>query len=190
MTCKDIYRNALAILAESMVPGDNEDFEERAPFLLANFCTELFDRDSAMRHFLGETQGEELIKKCAERNIGFICMKPLAGGAIEDPIVAMRFIASNPDVTVVIPGMADFTFMEGSKAKLFVNAPNALEGNEISKCDSSAAAFQSEEAGLVDVVADGIKRLGTDTKILFYRSSNCIVIPCRKANIQRKMIIT
>lgn len=54
-----------------------------------------------------ETQGEELIAKCAERNIGFICMKPLAGGAIEDASVALRFIVSNPAVTVVIPGMAD-----------------------------------------------------------------------------------
>ena len=54
-----------------------------------------------------ETQGEDLIAKCAERNIGFICMKPLAGGAIEDASVALRFIVSNPAVTVVIPGMAD-----------------------------------------------------------------------------------
>ncbi len=54
-----------------------------------------------------ETQGEELIKKCAEKNIGFIAMKPLAGGAIENATLAMRFIASNPDVTVIIPGMAD-----------------------------------------------------------------------------------
>ena len=53
-----------------------------------------------------ETQGEELIAKCAEKNIGFICMKPLAGGAIDDAPIAMRFIASNPNVTVVIPGMA------------------------------------------------------------------------------------
>lgn len=53
-----------------------------------------------------ETQAEELIKKCAERNIGFICMKPLAGGAIEDSQLALRYIASNMDVTVVIPGMA------------------------------------------------------------------------------------
>ncbi len=52
-----------------------------------------------------ETQGEELIKKCAERNIGFICMKPFAGGAIENPALALRFVCSNPDVTVVIPGM-------------------------------------------------------------------------------------
>lgn len=54
----------------------------------------------------------------------------------------------------VVPGLTDFTFMEADKAKLFVNSPNALEGNEISKCDTSAAAFQSEEAGTVDVVAD------------------------------------
>ena len=54
-----------------------------------------------------ETQGEELIARCAEKNIGFICMKPLAGGAIDDAHIAMRFIVSNPHVDVVIPGMGD-----------------------------------------------------------------------------------
>lgn len=54
----------------------------------------------------------------------------------------------------LIPTLTDFTFMEGSKAKLFVNSPNALDGNVITKCDTSAAKFQSEEAGIVDVVAD------------------------------------
>ncbi len=54
----------------------------------------------------------------------------------------------------MIPTLTDFTFMEESKAKLFVNAPNALDGNVITKCDTSAAKFQSEEAGIVDAVAD------------------------------------
>jgi predicted aldo/keto reductase-like oxidoreductase len=54
-----------------------------------------------------ETQGEDLIAECEKRNIGFICMKPLAGGAIEDATTALRFVVSNPAVTVVIPGMAD-----------------------------------------------------------------------------------
>ena len=54
----------------------------------------------------------------------------------------------------VVPGLADFTFMEESKAKLFVNAPNAIEGNEVSKCNSASAKFQAEEAGNVDVAAD------------------------------------
>ncbi len=53
-----------------------------------------------------ETQGQELISLCAEKNVGFICMKPLAGGAIEDAATALRFVLSNPNVTVVIPGMA------------------------------------------------------------------------------------
>ena len=56
---------------------------------------------------LVETQGEELIAECERKNIGFICMKPLAGGAIEDARLAMRFILNNSAVTVVIPGMAE-----------------------------------------------------------------------------------
>lgn len=60
----------------------------------------------------------------------------------------------------LIPAMTDFAFMEEKNAKLFVNSPNALEGNEISRCDTSAAAFQSEETGLVDMVADEPAILG------------------------------
>lgn len=48
--------------------------------------------------------------------------------------------------------LSDFTFMEEKKAKLFVNSPNALDGNEVSKCDTASAKFQSEEAGVVDYV--------------------------------------
>mgnify|MGYP004467590657 FL=1 len=54
-----------------------------------------------------ENQGEALIKKCKEKNIGFIAMKPLAGGAIENGTLALRYVCSNPAVTVVIPGMAE-----------------------------------------------------------------------------------
>ena len=54
-----------------------------------------------------ETQGEALRKRAHEQGVGFICMKPLAGGALEDAALAMRFIAQNPDVSVVIPGMCD-----------------------------------------------------------------------------------
>lgn len=54
----------------------------------------------------------------------------------------------------LFPTLTDFTFMEEKNAKLFVNAPNALEGNVITKCDSSSAAFQAQESGIVDVVAD------------------------------------
>lgn len=54
-----------------------------------------------------EDQGADLIRKCKEKNIGFIDMKPLAGGAIENGTLALRFVCSNPDISVVIPGMAE-----------------------------------------------------------------------------------
>ena len=63
-----------------------------------------------------EQQGAELIHKCAEKNIGFIVMKPLAGGAIEDASLALRYVCSNPDVTVVIPGMAEIRELEQNLA--------------------------------------------------------------------------
>ncbi len=54
----------------------------------------------------------------------------------------------------LFPTLTDFTFMEEKGAKLFVNAPNALDGNVVTKCDSSSAAFQSQESGIVDVTGD------------------------------------
>lgn len=54
-----------------------------------------------------ETQGEELMRRAREQNVGFIVMKPLAGGAIEDASLALRWILQNDDVGVVIPGMAE-----------------------------------------------------------------------------------
>lgn len=59
----------------------------------------------------------------------------------------------------LVPAIADFAFMEESKAKLFLNSPNAIPGNDIKKCDTSAASFQSTESGLVDGV-------GTEEEIL------------------------
>jgi acetyl-CoA carboxylase carboxyltransferase component len=44
-------------------------------------------------------------------------------------------------------------------SKLFVNSSNAIPGNSVTKCDTSSAAYQSEQAGLVD-------RVGTEEEIL------------------------
>ncbi|MBR4608728.1 MAG: carboxyl transferase, partial [Lachnospiraceae bacterium] len=54
----------------------------------------------------------------------------------------------------VLSAMADFTFMEEKSAKLFVNAPNCLDGNTVAKCDTASAKFQAQEAGIVDFVGD------------------------------------
>ena len=55
MTVKDIYEATLRILAESLDEGDNADYEERAPYLIAAFCTQTEDVDRALRKSLGES---------------------------------------------------------------------------------------------------------------------------------------
>ena len=77
-----------------------------------------------------ESQGEELIAKCKEQNIGFIAMKPLAGGAIEDGNIAVRYICSNPNVTVVLPGMYDLKEIEQNLAAAENTAPLTAEEQE------------------------------------------------------------
>ena len=74
-----------------------------------------------------ETQGEKLIAECAKRNIGFVDMKPLAGGAIEDATLALRYICANDAVTVVIPGMAETRELEQNMAAVNNTAPITAE---------------------------------------------------------------
>lgn len=72
----------------------------------------------------------------------------------------------------VVSALTDFTFMEDTKGRLFVNSPNALEGNEISKCDTSSAAYQSEHAGLVDAVGSEEEILGQMRTLISMLPSN------------------
>lgn len=81
-----------------------------------------------------ENQGEETIAKCAEKNIGFIAMKPLAGGALEDTTLALRFICANPNVSVVIPGMAEEKELKQNLAAASDAAPISAE--ELNKMDT------------------------------------------------------
>ena len=50
-------------------------------------------------------------------------MKPLAGGAIEDGRLALRYVLSNPNVTVAIPGMADPKELQANVAGSDATAP-------------------------------------------------------------------
>ena len=72
----------------------------------------------------------------------------------------------------LVPTLTDFTFMEEKKAKLFVNSPNALEGNNIGKCDTSDAKFQSEESGIVDVVAEEAELLNRIRELISLLPAN------------------
>ena len=81
-----------------------------------------------------ETQGTQLIQRCAEQNVGFIAMKPLAGGAIEDATLALRFLNTDENISVVIPGMADPAELEQNLAA--VNDMSPLTPAELEKIDA------------------------------------------------------
>lgn len=52
-----------------------------------------------------ETQGEAALRLAREKGIGTICMKPLAGGNLDDWNLALRFIARSDAIDIMIPGM-------------------------------------------------------------------------------------
>lgn len=54
----------------------------------------------------------------------------------------------------LVPAMSDFSFIEEKNGKLFVNSPNAIDGNYTEKCDTSDAKFQCGEAGNADFSGD------------------------------------
>ena len=71
-----------------------------------------------------ETQCEDRLEALAAQGKAFICMKPMAGGAIDSARAAMRFIAANKNVTVVIPGVAEVS-------EIYENCEAFLDGSEI-----------------------------------------------------------
>ncbi len=85
-----------------------------------------------------EDQGLALIRECEKKNIGFIDMKPLAGGAIENAAVVLRYILQEPAVTVVIPGMA---------------TPTELAQN-LAACEQTGPLTQQEQAVVAQVKKD------------------------------------
>lgn len=101
---------------------------------------------------------------------GAIYMKQVNASGVIPQITAV--LGSCGGGLALFPTLTDFTFMEEKNAKLFVNAPNALDGNVITKCDSSSAAFQAGESGIVDVVADENSVLAKIRELIGFLPSN------------------
>lgn len=73
----------------------------------------------------------------------------------------------------IIPALSDITFMVKDNAKLFVNSPNALDGNYKEKLDTSAADYQEANSALVDeVLADDATLLGRIRQVVAMLPSN------------------
>ena len=55
MTFRDLFENALRAIAESPTDGNTSDYEERASYVLATFCTEIAGLDRLYRTAHGMT---------------------------------------------------------------------------------------------------------------------------------------
>ena len=100
----------------------------------------------------------------------------MASGVI--PMITAVFGSCGGGLSVV-SSMGDFTFMEGEKAELFVNSPNAINENRKEVCDSASAKFQSE-SGTVDF--EGMENCVEDTLIAISNiSDNGYVFEVKKA---------
>lgn len=93
----------------------------------------------------------------ALNGFGEIYMKQTLASGVVPQITAV--LGTCGGGLAVSGALTDFVFMENKKAKLFVNSPNALDGNEVSRCDTASAKFQSEETGAVDFT-------GTEDEVL------------------------
>ena len=69
-------------------------------------CEEKFDTIMTCFSFLEPAALERVIVRAIERNIGVIAMKPLSGGVIENPKLALKYVLSQPDI-LIIPGVED-----------------------------------------------------------------------------------
>ncbi|MBQ6814933.1 MAG: carboxyl transferase [Lachnospiraceae bacterium] len=69
----------------------------------------------------------------------------------------------------VLAELSDFTLMS-NEGKLFVNAPNTLDGNKVDKCDTASADYQWSQTGLADMI-------GSETEVLASLRNLVAILP-------------
>ena len=81
MTNRELFENALRLLAQPTAEGENEDYEERAPFLLASFCNETQEVDSFLRMASGISSAVEFTRIWLPLDEEFPLLESLAPAA-------------------------------------------------------------------------------------------------------------
>ena len=120
-----------------------------------------------------ETQGTELVKKCREAGKAFVAMKPLAGGAIEDGKAAMRYLLTDGNVTVVIPGMyreeevientsLDSSPLSEEEKERIAGIRKTLTGNFCRRCNYCAPCTVGIQIPSVFLFAGYLERYGLE----------------------------
>lgn len=118
-----------------------------------------------------ETQGEGVFELAKEKNVGVIIMKPIAGGAIDQGEVSIKYILNNPNVTVAIPGMDALEQVEKNtkvakealalsqeELEIIKDIKNELDGGFCRRCNYCAPCSQGIDIPLQFVVEGYLMR--------------------------------
>ena len=62
-------------------------------------------------NFVAPEAADELIPLCRKYDVGFICMKPLVGGLVDNAIIAIKYLLQFPDI-IPIPGIEKIAEIE------------------------------------------------------------------------------
>lgn len=98
MKNQDIYDGALKILAQRDIEGANEDYEERAPYLIAAFCSECSRADAAYRKANGLSKGTATNSVYLNLSAEFPCCSRFASAA-SVYLASMLVIDENPELS-------------------------------------------------------------------------------------------
>lgn len=90
--------------------------------------TDLFETIMFPLNFMSYEGKEELLSLCRQHDVGFIAMKPLAGGMIDNVTVAIKYLLQFPDI-VLIPGIERVPEIE-EIARVFEGPKEMTAGEE------------------------------------------------------------
>lgn len=91
----EIYEGALRLIAESVDPEENEDYRDRASFLIAAFASEAEPLDNALRRLAGDTSRQAFNPVCVSLEDTFPCLDRLAPAACSY-VAAMLILDYDP----------------------------------------------------------------------------------------------
>ena len=80
-----------------------------------------------------------MFKRAYEKGVGTIVMKPLAGGAIDDGTLAMKYLLSREYIDVAIPGM--------DSPQQVIENTDVLQNYELTEEDNKKIAKIKSELG-------------------------------------------
>lgn len=111
---------ALAALHEAKQAGKvrHIGITSHSPDLLKRVAREMPDAFETVQvpfNFVGDESGLEILPLALEADMGFIAMKPMGGGALDRPDLALRYVLEF-DGVVAIPGMSSVGELEQNLA--------------------------------------------------------------------------